>query len=290
MNPYVSPAAYRTMGFGVDLSATEDSDLNRQLLVASGLVDRFCNQPRGHDFRGGSISQEKHRWEVSNGYAPGTQRIWVDHQPLISVSSFRIWVTNTQYLDVNADHNLHLTEKYIEPVIAASSIGVWSYSAIPVAGYVIPEARIDYTYGWRFDEVGEVLFPDGGLAFRASNQWWTSTDDVTVYLNGVELDPGDYTVDLDEGTVTLDAAFDLDDVVTADYTHKLPWEIRDAVGLVTTQLLGNKAIVEAGMQGISGIKVEEVEIRQSRDAQAAKTEVSGLAAELLAPYRWQGFA
>jgi hypothetical protein len=289
MNPYVSPALYRTMGFGVDLTDLEDSDLNRQLLVASMMINRHCNQPTRHDFRGGTITDEKHRWEVSNGYAPGTQRIWVDHQPLLAVSQFRIQVTGTQYLEVSTDR-LHLTDKYIEPVIAASSIGVWSYSAVPVAGYVIPEARVNYTYGRVIEEVGEVLFPDGGLVFRAANEWWTE-DDVAVYLNGTLLtETTDYTLDRDAGLVTLVAEFDLDDVVTADYSHKLPWEIRDATGLVATQLLGNRAIVAAGMQGISGIKIEEVEIRQSRDAQAAKTEISGLAAELLEPYRWRGFA
>lgn len=292
MNPYVSPALYRTMGFGVDLSDVEDSDLARQLLVASSLVDRYCNQPRGHDFRGGTITDEQHRWEVSNGYAPGTQRIWPDHRPVLSCSSFRIQVTNTQYLDIS-DHYLFInkTSGYIEPVIAASSIGVWSYSAIPVAGLVIPVAKVTYTYGYDYTISGEVLTPDGGQVYRSANQWWTD-DEVAVYKNGIALEEADYTVDRSEGTVELGVGVEVDynDIISADYHHKLPWEVRDAVGMVATQLLGNRAIVAAGMQGISGIKVEEVEIRQSRDAQAAKTEVSGLAASLLEPFKWRGFA
>jgi hypothetical protein len=279
------------MGFGVDLSAVEDSELNRTLLVASGLVNRHCNQPQGHDFRGGLVVAEQHKWEPSNGYAPGTQRLWPDHKPIIDITAFKIQVTNTQYLDV-ALHYIFInkTSGYVEPVIAASSIGVWSYSMVPVAGLVVPVAKIDYSYGYDFKVAGEILYPDGGDAFRTANQWLVE-DTVAVYKNGTELVIDvDFTVDLDEGVITLVNGYDLDDVVAADYHHRLPWEIRDAVGMVTTQLLGNKALVEAGMQGISGLKIEEVEIRQSKDSMMAKTEISGLAAELLVPYRWFGFA
>lgn len=291
MNPYVTPSLYRTMGFGVDLSSMEDPELSRQLSVASGLVDRFCNAPQSFDFRGGSITDEEHPWEPSNGYAPGTLRLWPNHRPIKACSSFQIHVTNTQYLNVPAG-NLHVNKKpsYIEPVIAASSIGVWSYSAIPVAGYVKPIAKVSYTYGYEFSSADEILFPDGGLVFRAANQWWVEAPS-SVKKNGVALTvTTDYAYDLSEGTITLVNAFDYDDVITASYTFKLPGDIRDAVAMVCTQLLGNRAIVEAGMQGISGIKIEEVEIRQSRDAQSAKTEISGLAEQLLIPYRWMGFA
>lgn len=285
---YISPALYRSMGYGADTSQLDDEALGFQIEAASALVNRFCNQPRGFDFRGGSVTGEQHQWTIGNGYAPGTQRLWPDCRPVTECNSFLIQVTNTQYLNVTPELVfLNKQLNYLEPVIAASSIGIWSYTQIPIAGLHVPVAKIDYTYGYSFTETDEVLSPEGGQTWRAAHQWWTD-DPVSVTVNNLDIQPS--VIDMDEGTVTLPEMVDSDDVVRASYTHRLPWEIRDATALVTTQLLGTREIVAAGMSGLSGIRVEEVELRQSRDALAARQEISGLAATLLIPFKWQGFA
>jgi hypothetical protein len=58
-----------------------------------------------------------------------------------------------------------------------------------------------------------------------------------------------------------------------------------ATAMIVTSLLGRRAIAEKGLQGLSGIKVEEVELRQSRDSQLAVDSIPGNAQTLLIPYR-----
>ncbi len=289
---YITPSRYRTMGFGADLDGIEDVELAAQLGLAARLINRFCSLPPTYDFRGATVTNEPHVWRMGNYMWPGSGRVWLDCVPVKAISSFTIWVTNTQYLNVETQY-LHYdkSRNILEPVIAASSIGIWSYTAIPVAGFREPEARVSYTYGWEFPVTSETMYPDGGAVYRAEFGYWTE-DAVTVRKNGTELTlTDDYTVDRTEGTITLVSGLDLDDVVSIDYAHTVPPDVAYAQGLIATQLLGNRAIVVGGMQGISGFRVEEVEVRQSRDAQAAKTEVSGLAAQLLQPYKrlhWGG--
>ena len=93
-------------------------------------------------------------------------------------------------------------------------------------------------------------------------------------------------MDIDDDVLTLlDISASEVDSVTASYTHTLPTNVMSATALITTSLLGQRAISASGLQGLSGIKVEEVEIRQSRDSQMARDEIPGNAQKLLAPYR-----
>jgi len=281
---YITPARYRTMGFGIDLSDVEDIQLASQIGVAARLVNRFCNLQPDYDFRGGTITDERHVWYLGNYMWPGPQKVYLDKPPVKAVTSFNLWVTNTQYLTIPVNY-LHYdkSRNMLEPVIAASSIGVWSYTAIPVAGYRDPEARVSYTYGYEFPVSKEIVYPDGGTVYRAQNGNWVAGS-VSVYKNNVEMDDGDYSVDLADGTVTLDALLDDNDVLSIDYTYAVPSDVVYATGLITTQLLGSRAIAAQGMMGLSGISVEEIEIRQSRDSQSMRDSISGLAAQLLQPY------
>lgn len=290
---YLTPRRYATMGQGIDLSAVEDQDLASQIQIASGLVNAYCNVDHEHDFRGGSVVGEEHPWKIGNYMWPESGRVFPLHQPLLALDLFRIHVTNTQYLEVPpARVHYHTFSNSLEPVIAASSIGVWSYSAVPIAGYRVPYAAIDYDYGWLFTETDETLYPDGGIRWRSGNQWWTDAP-VELKVNGTVIDTAKYTVDRSEGTVDIDddAMLDLDisaseiDTVRATYQHKLPSNVMTATALIVTSLLGQQEIAAKGLLGLSGIRVEEVEIRQSRDAQSARDDIPGLAKELLRPYR-----
>lgn len=291
---YLTPLRYRSMGQGIDLDGIEDQDLASHIQIASGLVNTHCNVDVDHDFRGGSVTDEEHKWKLGNYMWPGPRRVFPTHYPLTSLSSFRIYVTNTQYLDIpTAQVHWEEFSNALEPVIAASSIGVWSYTAIPVSGFREPHARISYDYGFSFNATDEQMFPDGGIRWRAQNQWWDNTVTPVITINGTPVDAGDLTIDYDEGTVDIDddvlTALDIDvtevDHVRGTYTHKLPSNIMNATGMITTSLLGRRAIADKGLLGLSGIKVNEVELRQSRDSQIALDEIPGNAQMLLVPYR-----
>lgn len=287
---YVTPARYRTMGYGADLDEVDDSQLAMQLRLASGLVTRYCNRPASYDFRGGVVVDEVHPWRIGNEHVPqGSTGIFPKCKPLVELDSFRIHVSNTQYLDVSTAYISYGPGGMLMPVIAASSIGVWSYTAIPVAGFPIPEARISYSYQFLHSDIDEELFPEGAGVYRAANQWWTD-DDVLVYKNGALLtETTDYTIDRDEGTVDLTQAqqdaIDLDDVITATYTHSLPEDVRDATAVVMTDLLGATAIVGAGLQGLSRIKAEEIELATDAKSAISGGDISERAKMLLSAYR-----
>lgn len=289
---YLTPRRYATMGQGTDLSGIEDQDLASQILTASGMVNAHCAVAIDHDFRGGTVTAEPHQWQLGNHMWPGPGRVFPERSPLKTLTSFQIHVTNTQFLDVDTSYvHYDKSRNSLEPVIAAAAIGVWSYGVIPVAGYRTPEARISYTYGDEFSVTDEQMFPDGGHVWRAQNQWWT-TADVTVKINGSTVVSG-ITIDRNEGTVAIDddvtvdpdVAVDEVDSVTVSYTHKLHPNIMMATAILTTSLLGQRNIVASGLQGLSGIRVEEVEIRQSRDAQAARDQIPGVVQALLGPFR-----
>ncbi len=287
---YVTPARYRTMGFGADLDEVDDGQLAMQLRLASGLVTRYCNRPASYDFRGGVVVGEAHPWRIGNEHVPqGSMGIFPKCKPLTQLDSFRIYVSNTQYLDVSTGYISYGPGGMLTPVIAASSIGIWSYGAIPVAGFPVPEARIDYSYQFLHSDIDEEMFPEGAGVYRAANQWWTD-DPVTVLKNGTALTiTTDYTIDFDEGTIDLSDAqqddMDLDDVITVSYTHSLPEDVRDATAVVMTDLLGATAIVGAGLQGLSRIKAEEIELATDAKSSISAGDISERAKMLLAAYR-----
>lgn len=287
---YITPARYRTMGFGADISEVDDSQLSMQLRIASTLVNRYCNRPGNYDFRGGSVIGEKHNWNIGNEHAPiGSIGVFPLCKPLIDLDTFQIYVTNTQYLDVDPTMVNYGEGNLLMPVIAASSIGIWSYTAVPVAGFPIPEARISYSYGYRHEDLGELLYPEGEGIYRASNQWWTA-DPIVIYKNGTPLvENTDFTVNRDEGTIDLSQAaqdaMDFDDEITADYIHRLPEEVRDAAGVIATDLIGATYIVGAGLLGLTRIKAEEIELTQAPSGNFVGGEINDRAKNLLSAYR-----
>lgn len=265
---YVTPERYRTMGFGVDLTGVEEYELQAILQSASAAVDTYCNQPvlpQKHDFRGGVITDEVHKWRIGTdtGSEWGQRRFYFFHRPLKTVTQFRIHVTNTQYVQIPPEELfLNPIENWAEVVaLAVTSIGVFGSGLIPNVGLARPYARVNYTYGWEFELTNEKLEATDGFTFRAANQWWV-TDSATVYQNGAEITTG-FTLDEDEGTVTFDDPVPTDDVITADYAHKLPRDIQYATGIIATTMLNEKELTSQGMGRVEALQVEEISIRRS---------------------------
>lgn len=262
---YVTPEKYRTMGFGIDLTDLEDVELASILERASTLVDAYCTVPRWpapHSFFGGSVASEQHDWTLPESALEGSRRrVWPYHWPIKAITDFRVRVTNTQYVQIApTEIFINNASRYIE-VVSLAFTGVGLFGAlIPSIGLMRPVCEISYSYGWHFTASGETLYATDARTYRAQSQYWDATVTAKVYVNGVEANVNDYTIDRTEGTVTFDTQLAATDVVTADYDFNLPWEIRDGVGHIATYLLSNREVQGRGMGGLQSLKVGEVSI------------------------------
>jgi hypothetical protein len=101
---YLTPQRFREMGLGIDTSELDDSELLSLINQATAVVNAYCNVPRipqMHDFRGGTITSETHTWRYPvNSLDIGQRREYLFHWPILAISNFRIYVTNTQYIEI----------------------------------------------------------------------------------------------------------------------------------------------------------------------------------------------
>lgn len=291
---YVTPERYRTMGFGVDLEGVEDFELQASLQSASAAVDNYCAVPllpQKHDFRGGTITDEMHRWRIGNdtGSEMGQRRFHFFHKPIKEVTQFRIHVTNNQYVEIpTSELFLNPIENWAEVVsLAVTSIGVFGSGLLPNVGLARPYARVNYTYGYELPIVGETLDATDGFTFRATNQFWVE-DTVTIYKNGTDV-TDDVTLDLIEGTATFTTQPLVTDAITADYTHTLPRDIQFATGIIATAMLNERDLNAQGMGRVEALQVEELSIRRSlpQRSQLALAVIPNEAAMLLDGYAFR---
>lgn len=291
MPQYLTPARYRTMGLGIDLSAKTDVELASVIAAASAEVNRFCSVARNHDFRGGTVVAEEHMWDVGNSHQRPSGKLWPYHRPMKDVSLVRIYVTKQQYIDYTG--NMLFWNKqigYIQPIAAPITSAL--ITSIPPWLITPPVAYISYTYGWEFSVTRERLYPDGTKTYRATNQFWVA-DSAKVYVNNVEVTntPNPmFTVNTTEGTVTFLSVQAESDVIEVDYRHTLPAEIQSATGIVVSEMLGYANINGSGLSGLSGIKVEEIELRQSARAGFQVYNMHPAARMFLSGYVEAGFA
>jgi hypothetical protein len=286
MVAYLTPKRYKTMGLGIDLTDRSETELASQLSVASAVVNRYCAAPLDHDFRGGTVTDEKHRWNLGNVYRAGTTRLYPFHKPMRDVTGFRIDITNTQYITMQPeDLYLNEVENWVQPIaLAVTTAGIFGFSILPGIGLREPVAKLSYRYGWRFATTDEELAVYSGSILMAANQFWVTDEEIVVKQNGTALTPqAEYSVDTTEGFVTV-SSYDSSATYTASYTYPLPADIALATGLITNDVLGQAALAGAGMLGLSGMKVEEVELRQSSKVNFYVTPVNGAAATLLDSY------
>lgn len=289
---YCTPDKFRSGGWGVDLSNIENIELRSILHRASSMVNQHCAVPTlpvEHDFRGGLIVDELGHWDMGSEYVTPTRRVYPYHRPLRSVTALSLTVTNSQGIVFSAPE-LYVGDSFVEVVsMAMTSYGLFG-AIIPNIGLVSPQVKITYRYGYTHPVSNEELEVADSRVFRASNQWWddSTTTIPVVRIDGIEADPGDYTIDYDEGTVTLPA-----DTVTAetrvhvDYSHRLPSAIAEATGLVAAELLGERNLTRKGLYGLVELAVGEVRVR--RDFPRAGVKVVGMndrAAGLLEPYKF----
>lgn len=279
---YMTPERFKTMGFGVDLTDVEDYEIRAKLASAKARVHTITAAPKlpqPHDFRGGSITAEEHFWNTGDGRAiPPKRQFYPWHYPVKTCSDMKIYLTNNRYIDIGETER-YLTKRTIEIVsLAMTASGIFGAAIVPEIGLMNPVVRFDYTYGYEVPFVGEVLEDTigTGLTWRAQDQFWTSEDDVTIYVDGVETAPD--SVDLEEGTVTF-GSDQSGSVVTADYTSKLPREIAMATGILAAEALGDRETRSRGMSGLRTIRVGEIALEKDTPMRGGQTLVTPAQAE-----------
>lgn len=266
MPQYLTPSRYRMMALGIDLSSKTDAELGSLIASASSEVNRYCAAPRGHDFRGGTVTREEHLWDVGNTHRRPSGRLWPKHgmgvMPITSCDQIDIYTTKTNYVRFTPNNIFYNSRLgYVEPIAAPITTAL--FTSIPPWLLTSPVAYIDYTYATEYEEADELLYPIGGKAYQAINQFWTDAD-VTVKVDGVTTT--DYTLNRTEGQVIFTDVQDSSAEITVSYTHKMDFAIAMATGIIVTDLLGYSNINASGLGGLSGIRVEEIELRQSSRA------------------------
>ena len=290
---YVTPEKFKTMGFGVDLEGIEDFEMASVLDRASSVVDAYCSltlHPQRGSFLGGSVTSEQHPWRLPEAEMDaGSRRIYPYNWPIISVTDFRVKVTNTQYVQIApTELFINNAERYVE-VISLAFTGVGLFGAImPSIGLMKPVAEISYVYGSSDTVTNEYLYSTDGFTYRAANQFWTN-DPVVVRVEGIEQTTG-FVLDRTEGTVIFSSPLDPTEtnLVSVDYRTRLRKEVRDGTGMIATYLLWQRNLSGKGMGGLQSLKLGEITITREKHLASDGSNLSDVipsAADILSGLR-----
>jgi hypothetical protein len=292
---YITPRRFRSMGLGVDVGDRTDAALGALLEIASSKVESFCNVPDNHSFFGGTVTDEQRIWHPGNTHAPGQRRVWPLHRPIKEITSLSIDVTNGQYVqftpsNLYIDHHLDSVEITSLQLTPAA---VFVTGLAPYISLQNPRSRMSYTYGWDFTAHERVKVFEStppGYEFQLDNQF-ASASGVSVTKNGTELSPAtDYEFDEYEGVLTLLDPVARTDRVYVDYSYSLPNPIALATALVGVDVVSWANQMGAGLGGLSGIRVNEVELRASKTGGFNNDAVNPAVEEMLSSYMYRGFA
>jgi hypothetical protein len=302
---YLTPARFRSMDLGIDVSALTDAQLNRQLMRAASALHNHTAAPitpEPHDFRGGVIIGETHTWRIDPYLREVHRRIFPYHVPVLTIQQCRIYATKTQYIELAANELYYeVSEGWLEPTSAnLTSFGLFGAAILPFVGLSDPHVSIDYTYGRNIAMTERLYYPEEApYLWRASVGFW-NTQAPAVRVNGtIQTSNGSvYTVDPIEGTITFVSNFPEDgDVVEIDYVTTLHPDIQEAQAIITAGILNEKALVASGLGGLRAIRVAELSLERdyrrtsgSAAQQQAQVTVPPEAAALLEPFAFRGLA
>jgi hypothetical protein len=271
---YLSVNRFLQGGFGIDTSTMTRAALRNTLVRATSAVNRYCGAPsipQAFDFRGGAVVGEQHQWAYVQPLLinAGSRRVYLNQKPLVDVSSFVLQLAKNYTVTLDPIKNIVVNrmEGYCEvvaltPVISGYFPVGWNF------GLWNPLAVVDYTYGWTFEVTGDECEAESTTLYTASHGNW-SDDAPTVYVDGMEVDPGDYTINTDDGSINFSdtATPTVQQVVTADYTYTLPDAIAQATGIVATGFIAESRMASRGMIGLQSLRVAEVAITAMQPSQ-----------------------
>lgn len=284
----LSPQRYLRGGYGLVLpDGFTMSQLRTTLIRAQDQVTRYCNapkQPSAFDWRGGTMLNEQHQWKIINplAYGPGARRVYTNAGPIKTCTALSLDLGKTYLvtLDPSVDVYVNKIEQYVEIVAVNPTIAGFYPLAVNL-GLYNPIARISYTYGWDFPVTGDVLEAEQPNLYSAAYGNWDSTILPTVYADGVEIDPVDYSVNYDDGAISFTSGNEptAGVEVTADYTYLCPDPIVQAIGLTATGLLGASRMAARGMTGLQSIRVAEVALTALQPSQMVTKNGATIPAE-----------
>lgn len=264
---YVTPERFATMGLGLDLSGLTAVEIQSALYRAGATVNTYCNVPllpSEHDFRGGSVTSEVHEWKTDPHEVSMTPfRFYPWHQPVRTVTLFRIYSTPTIYTEIDpSEIFINNSSGFIEvSSLKLTQYGVFGAGLVnALVGMWNPQAVVSYTYGRQLPVTSEVLQAYSTTVYRSQYQWWDSATAAVIKVNGSVVTP---TIDYDEGKVTFGSAQSASAVITATYITKLPRAIAEAEAVIAIDDLSQSSLRAKGMGGIDSLTVGEISLRRS---------------------------
>jgi hypothetical protein len=287
----------KVLGFTGGNDELSSAEIRNIIIAASAKVDAFCNapkQPVAYSFRGGVVVDDPYDWFPGDSLTQSQKRLFLRQTPLKSVEGLRIYVTLTNFTEFAPEElMLNKVRGSLEIIsFALTSTTPFGAYVLPNMGLQTPQARVDYTYGWEFTSVDEILEPTDANVYRAVNQFWDASD-VEVKVGDVVVAPGDYTVDRTEGTITFSTQQAADALVTASYAYTLPQDIALATGWIAHDMITERELHDKGLGNVRSLRVGEIAIDRGRGDIVGRTstDVSEIAipAEAeghLLPYRF----
>lgn len=296
---YLTPGQLRAMDLGVKLDALTDAQLASWCRAGALAVNAYTNAskvPVPHDFRGGSIVGETHTWPIDPYERDPRRRVFPYHQPILDVTSVRIYATLDQYVEFDADQIYYeRSEGWIEPASAnMTSFGLFGAAMLPYIGLAHPHIRLDYTYGAFYPEVERLTkAASPANTWRATVGFWDNAVPEVVKVNGVTR-VGNYTVDRTEGTVTFTAPIPADgDAIDLTYVGTLHPNIARATGLIAADRIMQRALTSGGLGGLRVLRVAEISLERDFRRTAGKDDEVSIppeAQDLLAEFREMALA
>ena len=304
MPKYLTVLHYQAADDGVSLSNLSNASLARTIARAESDIDAFV----GFDLKQGGF--EPHQVWLQSKFDERTLKTRTPNYPvpIRQVTRYRIQVSNIStagagfFANISpADATLNVNDGYVE-IIPLQSI---TYSLSPVLvqlGLRPPIVQMDCEVGYFLAAFGDTLYPvdDQYLTFAALRGFWAQTYTQSlasqpnqlppippvVYVNGVAQATSVYSINYNEGSVTF-ATQQLNASVTADYTYTIPDNIRDATIARTTYLLGQRALNQAGLQGLDFARTGDQQIK--RHANADQTQGVNGVLDVLTASRLSGY-
>lgn len=281
----LSPKRYLRAGYGLALPTDFSySTLRSTLIRAQSRVSQYCNvpkQPTPFDWRGGTMTDERHQWKIINplAYGPGARRVYLNAGPIKTVTDLHLDLGKTYLVQINPTDDIYINpmENYIELVAINPTIAGFYPLAVNL-GLFNPIARVSYTYGWSYPVAGDVLEAESPTLYVASYGNWDSTIPPVVYYDGA-IQASGHTFDYNDGSITFTTAPAVGVEVTCDYTYLAPNPVVEAIGITATSLLGASRMAARGMTGLQSIRVAEVALTALQPSQLVAKNGSSIPAE-----------
>lgn len=288
--PYLTEERLRVLGLGGDLEGLSSAQIRNIIIAASAKADAFCNvpqQPVSYSFRGGVVLDDTYDWFPGDSLTQSQKRLFLRQTPIRSVEGLRIYVTLTNFTEFQASELMLNKIRGTLEIISFALTATHPFGAyvLPNMGLQTPQARVDYTYGWEFKSVDEILEPTDAKYYRAVNQFWDDSD-ITVKVNDVVQADG-WAADKIEGAIVFAQAQPLDALVQASYGYSLPQNIALATGFITRDLVTERQLFDKGMGNVRSLRVGEIAIDRGRGDIVGRT--SSDVSEVAIPAEAEGY-